>query len=216
MNKIVIHVVRASRAPLALLAGLLLPAVAFAHPGHLSADVPPSTFLLGTFLSSNVFAQGFVHPFTGLDHLLAMLASGMWAVQLGGRARWQVPMVFVGMMMLGALLGMSTGAVAQVETGVIASVIVLGLLVAATVRAPRASGAVVVAAFAALHGHTHGAEMPSVAGAGFYIAGFALATALLHSVAVIVATLLQSSRRAVLVRIIGALIAAAGTVLLAF
>jgi len=199
MNKTCISALRAIRAPLALLVGLMLPAVAFAHPGH---------------LSGNVFAQGFLHPFTGLDHLLAMLASGLWAAQLGGRARWQVPAVFVGMMMLGALLGMQTGAVSLVETGVVASVIVLGLLVATAAQARRLSGAVVVAVFAALHGHAHGAEMAPAAGAGLYIAGFALATVLLHSVAVIAATGLQSSRRDAAVRIIGAVIATAGAKML--
>jgi len=191
------HSVRSS---LLLVAGLMLPAVAFAHPGHVSGDV---------------FVQGFVHPFTGLDHLLAMLASGMWAAQLGARARWQVPLVFVGMMVIGALVGMQAGAVALVETGIVASVVVFGLLVAAAVRAPQLAGAVVVALFAALHGHAHGAEMASAVGAGHYIAGFVLATGLLHVVAVVATALLQASHRMVLVRIAGALIATAGVLLAA-
>lgn len=185
---------------LTLLAGLLLPAVAMAHPGH-AVD--------------GAFSQGLLHPFTGIDHLLAMLGSGMWAAQLGGRARWQVPLAFVVMMMIGALVGMHTGVVALVETGIVASVIVLGVLVAAAIRAPHLTGAVVVAVFALLHGHAHGSEMGSVDGAGLYIAGFALATLLLHGIAVAAATLLQVRRRAMLVRTVGALIAAVGAMLLA-
>jgi len=200
MNKTFICSTRSIHSALMLLAGLTFPAIAFAHPGH---------------VSGSVFAQGFVHPFTGLDHLLAMLASGMWAAQLGGRARWQVPAVFVGMMMLGAFVGMHTGAVALVETGVVASVVVLGLLVAAAARAPHLIGALVVATFAALHGLAHGSEMASSASIAFYVVGIALATLLLHGVAVGLVTLLLAYHRMALVRAAGVLIAAAGTLLLA-
>ena len=105
--------------------------------------------------------SGFTHPFTGLDHMLAMVAVGLWAGLNGGRALWAWPAAFVGVMVLGGALGIAGVAVPMVEPGILASVVVLGLLVLAAAQLPVAAGAVLVAAFALLHGHAHGAELPA-------------------------------------------------------
>jgi urease accessory protein len=159
------------------------------------------------------FASGFAHPFTGLDHLLAMLAVGLWAGLVGGRALWAWPAAFVGVMLAGGALGMGGIAVPIVEAGILASVVVLGLLVLAAARLPVTLGAALIAVFAILHGHAHGAELPAASAAATYALGFALATALLHAIGLGVAWLAAGANGRVLVRGAGALVAAAGIVL---
>src|SRR5215470_6921814 len=121
--------------------------------------------------ASGSFATGFVHPWTGLDHLLALLTVGLWAGLNGGRALWAWPAAFVGAMLAGAALAIAGLAVPLVEPGILASVVVLGLLVLTAARLPVALGVVLVAVFALLHGHAHGAELPGGASAGAYAAG---------------------------------------------
>lgn len=123
------------------------------------------------------FGSGLAHPFSGWDHLLAMLAVGYWAAQM--RARLLLPAAFVGAMMLGAVAGRWTGPVPGMEQAIAATVLALGLMIARRARVPAAAGAALVGAFAALHGAAHGAEMPATAGAAAYGCGFVLATALL-------------------------------------
>ena len=135
---------------------------ASAHPSHVS---------------------GFVHPFVGADHVLAMVAVGLWAAQLGGRWRWALPLAFVGAMTLGGLAGFAGFALPGVEPMLAASVLVLGLVVALGVRW-RAGGAALAAAFAVFHGMAHVAELPAGAGPAGYAAGFIAATALLHAAGV--------------------------------
>lgn len=126
------------------------------------------------------FVAGFAHPFGGFDHLLAMVAVGLWAGQLGGRALWAVPAAFVGAMVVGGLLATSGIALPKVELGIAGSLVVLGILVATAWRLPVAAAMVLVGLFAVFHGHAHGAELPQAASALGYGAGFVLATALLH------------------------------------
>jgi len=126
------------------------------------------------------FGHGFSHPLGGLDHLCAMLAVGLWAAQMGGRALWAVPLAFVTVMALGGILGMAGLNLPSVETGILLSVLLLGVLVAASVRLPLAPSVAIVAFFAIFHGFAHGAEMPANASGIAYAAGFAFATALLH------------------------------------
>jgi urease accessory protein len=128
-------------------------------------------------------AAGLVHPFTGLDHLLAMLAVGLWAAQLGGRWTWAVPLAFVGSMALGGALGFAGVKLPLVEPMIAASVLVLGLLVAMRVQL-RWSALALVGAFAILHGIAHAAEMPQEVSKLVYAGGFILATALLHAAGV--------------------------------
>ncbi|HEX6979049.1 MAG TPA: HupE/UreJ family protein [Alphaproteobacteria bacterium] len=162
----------------------------------------------------NGLAAGFAHPFGGLDHVLAMVAVGLWAVQLGGRAVWQVPATFVAVMAAGALAGMSGLAPPSAEVGIAASLLVLGALIAAAARLPATLGAALVAIFALFHGHAHGLEMPATAAAGLYGLGFALATAGLHGIGIGLGLCLRGTAAQWTVRVGGAGIAAAGLAML--
>ncbi len=186
-----------TRAYLAILA--LLPGLALAHPGH--------DLTLG-------FMTGVQHPWAGLDHLAAMLAIGLWAAQLGGVQRWAVPVSFVSVMLLGAALGYSGVVLSAVEPGIAASVLVLGLLVAMAVRLPAMLCVLLASGFALLHGHAHGAEMPLQASALSYIAGFALSTAVLHGLGLLLACLLTDRAPRHSLRWVGALVATSGAALL--
>jgi len=159
------------------------------------------------------FAAGFRHPWSGIDHMLAMVAVGLWAGLNGGRALWAWPAAFVGVMVLGGALGMTGMALPLVEPGILASVVVLGLLVLAAARLPVIAGAALVAAFAVLHGHAHGAELTGAAAAVTYAAGFAIATTLLHVLGLGIAWLAGSRRGRFAVRGAGALVAAGGIAL---
>lgn len=173
-------------------------AAALAHPGHESAS----------------FLSGFNHPLGGLDHLLAMLAVGLYAAQQAGRARWSLPAGFVLAMLLGAALGASGIRLPAVEAGIAASVLVLGLLLAFAVRLPLAASLPLVALFALFHGHAHHAEM-GAASLLTYAIGFALATALLHAVGFMLARWMPENRAGFAAkRIAGACMAAIGGVLL--
>ena len=147
---------------LAALAALLA-GPALAHPGH----------------GADTLTAGLTHPLTGLDHLLAMLAVGVVAAQRGGRAMWLWPASFVGAMLAGYGLGAALPGSPLFEPGVLASMIVLGALIAGQARVPLAFGAALIGACGLCHGYVHGAESPAGAGLGFPI-GFVLATTTLH------------------------------------
>lgn len=172
----------------------LAPALAQAHPGH----------------DSSSFTGGLVHPVLGMDHLLAMIAVGLWAMQLGGRARWVVPATFVGVMLVGGALGASGFPMPFVEQGILASVFILGLLIAMAARLPIAASSGLIAVFALFHGVAHGAEMPANASGVAYGAGFAFATAALHLCGVLGGSLLRSAAQASWVRAAGALVLTGG------
>lgn len=159
------------------------------------------------------FAAGFSHPLFGLDHILAMVAVGLWAASVGGKALWAVPTAFVATMAVGfsaALLGMP---LPFVEPVILASVIFIGVMVALALPLPTVGVAAVVAFFALFHGHAHGGEMGE-AGAPGYAAGFLAATALLHAVGVAagvgVGRVLATARGAIATRIAGGLTALGG------
>jgi len=141
-----------------------IPGAALAHPGH----------------DAGGFAHGLVHPLGGLDHVLTMVAVGLYAALPGGRALWLVPATFVGVMAIGGALGAAGYPLPYVETGIALSVIVLGLAVALRVSLPTLGAMALAGLFAIFHGHTHGAEMPLGVSGVTYAAGFMLATALLH------------------------------------
>jgi len=130
------------------------------------------------------FVSGLSHPLLGLDHLLAMIAIGLWAAQQGGRALWAVPAAFVGTMALGGVLAMSGLALPQVETGIAASVLVLGLLIATRRQWSVMAGIAIAAGFALFHGYAHGLEMPQASSPELYALGFVLATACLHGIGI--------------------------------
>jgi urease accessory protein len=114
-----------------------------------------------------------------------MMAVGLWAAQMGGRAAWAVPGAFVSMMVAGGVLGISGIQVPFIEEGILVSVLVLGVLIAGAFRFPLVMSGILVGIFAVFHGHAHGAEMPIAIGAVSYSAGFALATALLHAAGIL-------------------------------
>ena len=126
---------------------------------------------------------GLSHPLSGADHILAMVAVGLWASQIGGRALLAVPAAFVGTMALGFLLAVSGIDIPFVEPAILASVIGLGLLVATAARLPVAGSVAVVGLFALFHGHAHGGEL-GAAGALQFGLGFLVATAALHAAGV--------------------------------
>ena len=190
-------------APIAALAVALAPAIASAHTG------------IG---ATTGFLHGFWHPIGGIDHVLAMVAVGLFAAQLGGRALWAVPATFVAIMAAGGTLGMAGVALPAVEVGIALSVLVLGLLVLAGRRWPLGLAMALVAVFAVFHGHAHGAEMPIDASGLSYGLGFMLATALLHLAGIGLGVglgRLAATPSGRLTQASGAAIALAGMVLLA-
>ncbi len=186
----------------AALAALALTPAAFAHPG--GAAISPT---------SGGLSAGLLHPLLGLDHMLAMLAVGVWAAQLAGRAVWAVPASFVGVMILGAALGTGGVALPFVEAGIAASVVVLGLAIAITLRVPTAAAAIGVGAFALLHGHSHGTELATGLSGVTYAVGFAATTAFLHAAGILLAVAIRRRRSTSILQLAGGAIAAAGMLL---
>ncbi len=181
---------------LMLLVGVLaIPGLAHAHPGH---------------ENMSGLVSGLGHPLFGLDHLLVMLAVGLWGAQLGGKARWLLPVLFVGVMLVGGSLAMLGLSVPAVEPGIIASVVVLGLFLLWARQVPLAVSAALVSVFALFHGVAHGAEMPLEASAMTYALGFAVATAGLHLLGLLAGAWLQQRSWPVVSRIMGAVIGVVG------
>jgi urease accessory protein len=130
------------------------------------------------------FSGGVLHPLGGLDHLLAMVAVGIWAAQLGGRARWAVPAAFMAALAAGAALGAGGLTFGWMEQAIAASVLALGLLVISAARLPLTAGMALAAFFALFHGVAHGSEIPANASGLGYGSGFLVATAALHAAGV--------------------------------
>jgi urease accessory protein len=168
------------------------------------AVIPHSAFAHVGIGSTASFTAGFEHPLSGLDHMAVMIAVGLWAALKGGRALWIWPASFVGVMLIGGLLGMAHVPVPFVEPGILASVVVLGLLVALAAGLPVWLGAVIVGIFALLHGHAHGTEVAETVGGAEYMAGFALATAGLHFLGIAVAFGFARAQMRSMVRLAGA------------
>ena len=139
-----------------------------------------------------------------------MIAVGLWAAQMGGRAIWAAPLTFVSVMILGGMLGMAQVHIPFIEQGIVASLLVLGVLIAAAVRLPLAASTAIVGLFAVCHGFAHGAEMPGSASGVLYALGFVIATTLLHSVGIAVGVGIQKVSQPVLVRFAGAAIVVCG------
>lgn len=152
---------------LLLLCLLLWPALVVAH-------VAPGSGGDGGLVS------GLLHPITGLDHVVAMIAVGLWGAQLGAPALWVLPIAFPLVMALGGMLGVTGVPLPFVESGIAVSGIVLGLMVAFAVRPPLWLAFLLVACFAVFHGHAHGTELPDFGVPILYATGFVVATGLLH------------------------------------
>jgi urease accessory protein len=176
---------------------------AFVHPGH---DV-------------SGLAAGLMHPFSGLDHLLAMVAVGLWAAQgntrkHGGRKIWLLPATFMTMLAVGAAAAMHWQSLPLVEAGIATSVLALGLLIALSMQLPAMPSVAITALFGLLHGYAHGLELPESAAPAAYALGFLAATATLH-LSGIAAGLAMRKHDAILPRILGSAIAISGVYLLA-
>lgn len=174
---------------------LLFPGMAIAHTG------------IG---DTSGFLHGISHPITGIDHLIAMLAVGLWAGQMGGRAVWIVPSAFVSVMLLGGIMGFTGIFMPFIEEGILVSILVLGVLIAGAFRFPLPAGMALVGFFAIFHGFAHSAEIPASVGAASYYLGFALATALLHMVGLVSGLVLRRMNLGNLSRYAGGAIALGG------
>ena len=156
------------------------------------------------------FASGFWHPIMGWDHVVAMVAVGLWGAFLGAPAIWILPVVFPLVMAMGGALGIAGVPVPAVETGIALSGVVLGLLIVFAVKAPLWIAAVIVGIFAIFHGHAHGTEFPTEFNAYGYAVGFVIATGLLHLIGIAFGFLTKLDFGAILVRLGGAIIAFVG------
>jgi urease accessory protein len=154
--------------------------------------------------------SGFLHPLTGLDHLVAMVAVGLWGAQLGNPAIWVLPITFPLVMALGGLLGIAGVPLPLPEQAVAVSGIALGALVACRVRAPLAVAMLLVGGFAIFHGYAHGRELPQAADPLAYGAGFVVATGLLHLCGIAIGLLVRWPVGERAVRACGAAIGLAG------
>ena len=156
------------------------------------------------------FASGFKHPLFGFDHLLAMLAVGIWGAQMGGRRVWALPMTFPLIMALGGIAGMAGLYLPEVEFGIALSVLVLGLAIAFAWRPFEPVALLLIAVFAVFHGYAHGLELPSAADPASYSAGFVIATGLIHVVGIGIGLLIGKLFDGWVSRGLGAAIAAGG------
>lgn len=178
---------------------VLWPSVLLAHAGH------------GT-MGTGDFVDGLLHPITGLDHVVAMVAVGLWGAQLRAPAIWLLPITFPLVMALGAFAGVIGLPLPGITAGIALSGLILGLMVAAAARPPLWIAAAIVAAFAVFHGYAHGAALPRSGVPLAFIPGFVVATGLLHLCGIAIGLLNRWPRGALIVRAGGAIIAAIGAV----
>lgn len=156
------------------------------------------------------FSAGLAHPFAGLDHALAMVALGLVAAQIGGRAVWVLPLSFLGTMACGGALGAAGLALPWVETAVALSVCSAGLALVFRPKLPLAALAGLTGTFAVFHGYAHGTEMPETLSGVVYGAGFLAATAVLHLIGVTVGIAVGASPARAASRVVGGGVALAG------
>jgi urease accessory protein len=156
------------------------------------------------------FLTGLVHPISGLDHVLAMVAVGLWGAQLGSPAIWLLPVAFPMVMALGGMLGLAGVPLPGIEHGIAASAILLGAAVMFELRPPLAVAAALVAFFAVFHGHAHGTELPPGQSAMLYSMGFVVATGCLHATGIGLGEARRWTWGRGLLRLAGAAVAAGG------
>jgi urease accessory protein len=185
--------------PLLLALALLWPGIAFAHVDGAVAGG---------------FASGLLHPVTGLDHVVAMVAVGLWGTQLGAPAIWVLPVTFPLVMAFGGMLGLLGVGLPGVEIGIALSAVALGTLVLVEARPPWWLGAVVVGAFAIFHGHAHGTELPDGATGLVYSLGFVIATGCLHAIGIAIGLIHRWQAGRLAIRAGGGAVAAAGVAFL--
>jgi len=156
------------------------------------------------------FLSGLLHPISGPDHVLAMVAVGLWGAQLGKPAIWVLPVAFPIAMAIGGMMGLMGIPFPAVEVGIAASAIVLGAMVLAASRPPLWVAGVIVGVFALFHGHAHGTELPEGANGTLYSIGFVIATGLLHAVGIAIGLVHKFDWGKPALRGAGALVAAGG------
>ncbi len=156
------------------------------------------------------FASGFMHPILGLDHVVAMVAVGLWGAFLGKPAIWILPIVFPLVMAFGGALGVAGVDIPYIETGIALSGIVIGLAVLFMARPPIWIAAIIVGAFAIFHGHAHGTELPNSANPLVFSIGFVTATGLLHLAGIAIGELTRWAWGTMVVRASGGVIALIG------
>jgi len=156
------------------------------------------------------FLTGLAHPVSGLDHVLAMIAVGLWGAQLGAPALWLLPVTFPLVMAFGGLLGLLGIPLPGVEVGIALSALALGLAVATSWRPPLAIAALLVAVFAVFHGHAHGTELPEGQSGLTYSIGFVVATGLLHLTGIGIGVIHRWPAGRTVLRLLGAGVAAGG------
>jgi urease accessory protein len=183
-----------------ILVGFILPSVALAH---ITED------------TSGGLVSGMLHPVSGMDHVVAMVAVGLWGAQLGMPAIWLLPVTFPLVMAMGGVLGLLGIPLPAVELGIALSAIVLGLMVALAQRPPLAVSAIIVGLFAIFHGYAHGAELPASAGPLAFSVGFVFATGCLHATGILIGLIIKWPLGAKIIRIGGGAIAASGVYFLA-
>jgi urease accessory protein len=195
------HIPRGFRAAFALITTLVclwpLPALAHVERGQAAG-----------------FVTGLRHPWSGLDHVLAMVAVGIWGAQLGNPAIWLLPVTFPLVMSLGAMMGLLGIPLPGIEIGIAVSAILLGTMVAGEVRPKLAVAALLVGVFAVFHGHAHGTELPPGQSGMLYSMGFVIATGCLHAVGIAIGLVHRWRAGQVALRVAGALIAAMGLLFL--
>ena len=175
----------------------------------LLSAVPASAHVMDGPLGG--FGAGFGHPLVGYDHLLAMLAVGLWGAQMGGRSVWTLPATFPMIMCAGGIIGM-TGVLPDqpIEFGIAVSVIVLGGAIAAAWRAPEWAALVLIAAFALLHGYPHGVLAPRASDPAAFTVGFVVSTGVIHIIGIAIGAALKPIGGGRLVQALGAAISLAG------
>jgi urease accessory protein len=156
------------------------------------------------------FLTGFVHPISGLDHVLAMVAVGLWGAQLGAPAIWVLPVAFPLVMAFGGMLGLMGVPIPGIEYGIAASAILLGAAVLFEVRAALVVTALLVGIFAIFHGHAHGTELPPGQSALLYSMGFVIATGCLHALGIGIGAIHRWTWGQKLLRAAGAVVAVGG------
>ena len=170
--------------------------------------------LAHTGSSTGGFIGGFAHPLFGLDHVVAMVAVGLWGAFLGPPAIWLLPIVFPLVMAFGGVIGILGVPLPGVETAIALSAVVLGTMVALAARPPLWVAALIVGAFAIFHGHAHGAELPPGADVVAYSVGFVVATGMLHLTGIAIGLLARWRAGRIAVRTAGGAIALAGVAFL--
>jgi urease accessory protein len=158
------------------------------------------------------FLAGFRHPISGLDHVLAMVAVGLWGAQLGAPGVWLLPVAFPMVMAVGGMLGLMGVALPGIEYGIAASAILLGAAVMFEARPPLAVAAALVGFFAVFHGHAHGTELPPGQSALLYSMGFVVATGCLHAAGIAIGTVHRWSWGKSVLRVAGAVVAVGGII----